>query len=272
MDDGLDAFAEWERASWEARAPAYAASFGDMTRTGAGPLLDAAGVEGEVRVLDVGTGPGFVALAAAARGAVVTAADQSTAMVALARAAGVDALVAGVEDLPFTDASFDAVVAGFLLNHLARPEVAVASLARVLAPLGRLALSVWDAPAANPALGLFGPLAAELGVAVGQVPTGPDAGRFASDDAFRTLLSGAGLDDVRVDRAAWSVVVDPGAWFDAVAAATPRTGAVLAGASAADRARLRERYVEVAQASYGRPDGRVELPAGAVVGSGRRPG
>ena len=266
----LDAFGDWEREAWEVRAAPYAASLGDLTRGSIPDLLDAAGVGAATRVLDVGTGPGFVALAAAQRGAVVVAADQSRAMVEIARAAGVDAVVAPVEDLPYEDASFDAVVAGYLLNHLPRPEAAAASLARVLRPGGRIALTVWDVPDENPALGLFGPVAASLGL-VAAAPPGPDAQRFSSEDEMHGLLA-PGFEDVAVSRVQWTVSVDPGAWFDAVAAATPRTGAVLAVATDEQRAQMRERYAEVARSRFGAAGGRVELPAGAVLAAGRRRG
>lgn len=267
-DQELDAFGAWERTAWEDRAAPYAASLGDLTRGSIPALLDAAAVTAGSRVLDVGTGPGFVALAALERGAQVQAADQSRAMVELARTAGVDALAAPVERLPYDDGVFDAVVAGYLLNHLPRPAAAVAELARVLRRGGRLALTVWDLPDANPALGLFGPVAAALGLTA-SVPPGPDASVYAHDEALTALLAD-GFSDVGVTRVGWTVAVEPGAWFDAVAAATPRTGAVLAGASPQERAALRERYVEVAAQRYGRPDGRVELPASAVLGSGTR--
>lgn len=268
MDEtGLDEFAAWERSVWESRAAPYAASLGDLTRGAAGALLDAAGVTAGTATLDVGTGPGFVALAAQARGAVVTAVDQAAAMVEIARAAGLAVHQAPVERLPFPDGSFDAVVGGFVLNHLARPARGVAELTRVLRSGSRLALSVWDRPEVNPALGLFGPVTEAAGLAE-VVPPGPGAQQFADDAAFAGVLSG--LDEVRVERVAWQVTVEPGEWFDAVAAATPRTGAALAAASDAQRAELRERYVETARSAYGADGGRVTLPASAVVGSGRR--
>lgn len=264
----LDEFGEWERAAWEVRATPYAASIGDLTRGSIPALLDAAGVEALARVLDVGTGPGFVALAAAARGADVVAVDQSTAMVEIAVGAGVDAVVASVDQLPYDDGSFDAVVAGYLLNHLPRPEAAVASLARVLRPGGRVAVTVWDLPEANPALGLFSPVAAGLGLAAA-APPGPDAQRFSGEEAMLALLGGVFV-SATVQRVRWMVTVEPGAWFDAVASATPRTGAVLAAATDEQRAQLRERYVEVARTRFGAADGRVELPAAAVLGSATR--
>ena len=67
---------------------------------------------------------------------------------------------------------------------------------------------------------------------------------------------------------AWTLTVEPGAWFDAVAAGTPRTGAVLAAATAERRAELRQLYIEEASDSYAGADGLVTLPAAAVIASG----
>jgi SAM-dependent methyltransferase len=266
-DEELEAFADWERQAWESRAAPYAENLTDLTGGAAEALLDAAGVGAGTRVLDVATGPGVVALAARRRGADVTAVDQATAMVRLARAAGLDARQARAEDLPFRNAAFDAVVAGFLLNHMARPEAGVAELARVCR--GRLALSVWGVPDANPALGLFGPIVEAFGM-TDVVPPGPESSRYSDETRLAALLAAAGLEEVRVTRIGWAVTVDPGRWFDAVADGTPRTGAVLAAATAEQRLRVRERYVEIATARYGGSGGQVTLPASAVVGSGGR--
>lgn len=262
-EEQLDAFAAWERAAWESRAQPYATDLTRLTGPGAQPLLDAAAVTVGTRLLDVATGPGVVAAAALARFAEVTAVDQSAPMVDIATRFGIDAQVAGADDLPFEDGAFDAVVAGFLLNHLARPEAAVAEMARVCR--GRLAMTVWDLPDRNPALGLFGPVAAEVGV-VAEAPPGPDAARFADEGEARRLL--ADLDDVRVQRVTWTLEVEPGAWFDAVGASTPRTGAVIAAATAEQRSQMRRRYVETTSSAYPAPHGRVALPVAAVVLSG----
>ena len=58
--------------------------------------------------------------------------------------------------LPFGDASFDAVVAGFVVNHLPRPERALAEFARVVRPGGRVAVTVWDRPGRMRLLGVLG--------------------------------------------------------------------------------------------------------------------
>jgi len=100
------------------------------------------------RILDVATGTAGVAIALAKRtGADVTGIDISESMLARGRervrAAGLDNriyLQAGrAEDLPFPNASFDAVSFTYLLRYVRDPAATVAELARVLRPNGILA-------------------------------------------------------------------------------------------------------------------------------------
>jgi 2-polyprenyl-3-methyl-5-hydroxy-6-metoxy-1,4-benzoquinol methylase len=78
-DLGMD-FDVYDRSMWTGRAAAYQRGFAQLTAHTAGVLLDAAGVGAGTRLLDVGTGPGVVARAAAARGARVTAIDAEPSM------------------------------------------------------------------------------------------------------------------------------------------------------------------------------------------------
>ena len=121
---------------WAGRAHAYAASFARLCAHPVERLLDAAEVGAGTYVLDVGTGTGTAALAALARGARVRAVDADAGMVAVARAAGVEARVAVLPELPFLDGEFEAVVANFVVNHVGRPRAALAELRRVLKPAG----------------------------------------------------------------------------------------------------------------------------------------
>ncbi|MDQ6721677.1 MAG: class I SAM-dependent methyltransferase [Candidatus Dormibacteraeota bacterium] len=100
------------------------------------------------RILDVATGTAGVAIALAKRtGADVTGIDISESMLARGRervrAAGLDNrinLQAGrAEELPFANASFDAVSFTYLLRYVRDPAATVAELARVLRPNGILA-------------------------------------------------------------------------------------------------------------------------------------
>jgi SAM-dependent methyltransferase len=91
------------------------------------------------RVLEVGCGMGnFSERIARQTSAAVVAVDISPRMVELAREHGVDARVGDVQALPFEDAEFDCAVANAMLYHVENVEQALAELARVLEPGGRL--------------------------------------------------------------------------------------------------------------------------------------
>lgn len=100
-------------------------------------------------VLDVGCGPGWFWAAPSARlpsTVRLTLTDLSYGMVQEARRrvldagrfAWIDGCQADAASLPFADAQFDAVVAMHMLYHLAEPHRAVAEMARVVRPRGRL--------------------------------------------------------------------------------------------------------------------------------------
>jgi SAM-dependent methyltransferase len=98
-----------------------------------------------VRVLDVGAGTGaFAVRVTAATGAAVTAVDSSAAMVALARAAGLEAINADAGALPEPAAAFDCVVANWMLYHVPDRDQAIAEAARVLRPEGRLVAATFS--------------------------------------------------------------------------------------------------------------------------------
>lgn len=97
-----------------------------------------------LRVLDVGTGPGFFAVNLALVGHEVTAVDVTEHMLYHARAnakaycAPVKFVLHRGEFLPFEDKSFDLIVSRNVLWNLEYPEQALSEWARVLSPGGRM--------------------------------------------------------------------------------------------------------------------------------------
>lgn len=101
------------------------------------------------RVLDVATGTGWGACLIAARGTEVHGIDFGKDLIDAARTLAAEAeldiefYTADAEDLPFDDASFDAVISTFGVMFVQRPEAAAGELARVCRPGGRLGLTTW---------------------------------------------------------------------------------------------------------------------------------
>jgi len=110
--------------------------------------LDAVGVGPGDCVLDIACGTGDLCERLAARGARVLGLDFSAEMLRSAshRRVGAALVRADAEHLPLPDAAFTVVTCGFALRNFASLERALAEMARVLAPGGRLALVEVDRP------------------------------------------------------------------------------------------------------------------------------
>jgi ubiquinone/menaquinone biosynthesis C-methylase UbiE len=112
-------------------------------------LCEAVDISAGSDVLDVAAGNGNAALAAARRGAVVTACDYVEALLGRARdRAAADGLalktdVADAEALPYADASFDVVLSTFGVMFAPDQLRAASELVRVCRPGGRIGLASW---------------------------------------------------------------------------------------------------------------------------------
>lgn len=141
--------------SYDEVASAFDALSQRHNRAFAERLIEIAGIAAGERVLDVGTGTGLCALAAArpagAEGRVLGV-DLSEGMLAVARrkasqqAPSAEFQRMDAEALELEDGSFDVVVCLFALLHFPAPERALAEMRRVLRPGGRLALAAGSGP------------------------------------------------------------------------------------------------------------------------------
>jgi SAM-dependent methyltransferase len=269
-----DAFNAFEAAGWEGRADGYHRFFGAITTRVAEQLLDAAEVDRGRRVLDVASGPGYVAAACAVRGADVVGVDVAAEMVALARRLRpeIDFRQADAERLPFAGGSFDAVLANFLILHVGRPEQVAAELARVLRPDGKLALSTWDGPERARLLGVLVDAVAEVGVEPpADVPSGPPIFRFADEAEFARLLGDAGLGDVDVQTVAFTHRFASGdELWKGLMGGTVRTRALVLAQPKDVQAQIRASFDRLVR-PYA-TNGGVEMPVSVKLVSGRRAG
>lgn len=151
------------------------------------------------RVLDVATGSGNTALAAARRSCDVTGVDYVPALLERGRErAAVERLEVSfregdAEDLPFPDASFDAVLSTVGVMFAPDQERAAAELLRVCGPGGRIGLANWTPDSfASGLSGLFGRYA--------NLPPGlqPPA-LWGTEERLRELL-GDGVASVGISR------------------------------------------------------------------------
>lgn len=99
------------------------------------------------RVLEVATGPGYVALAFATRSKEVVGLDLTDAPLAIARQNQADRGITNVSfqsgdanRLPFDDNEFDAVVCRLAVHHFANPHRVLSEMVRVCKPNGKVAI------------------------------------------------------------------------------------------------------------------------------------
>jgi len=269
---GTGDFWTFEHTGWESVALAYHRSFRDLTRQAIGPLFQAAGVRPGARVLDVASGPGYVAAAAAGRGALVKGVDFSEVMVATASGLhpGVDYRHGDAEALPFDDGTFDAVVMNFGLLHLGRPEQATAEACRVLVGGGRFAFTVWAHPDEAVVFGAVLQAVKAHGNPSVVLPPGPPFFRFSDFAQCRQVLLDSGFQEPIVERIplVW-VLPSSDAAFEAMERSTVRTAALLRAQSPAAKAAIGAAVKEALRPYEAR--GHLELPMPAVLAWATKP-
>ena len=268
-----EAFKDFERSGWEAVVDEYAGAFGALTIQSVEPLLDAVRAGPGVRLLDVASGPGYVAAAAAERGAVATGVDFSAPMVAASARLYSKANFRNgdAEALPFVDESFDAATMNFGLLHLGDPDKALAEACRVLRPGGLFAFTVWAKPEETAGFGItLGAIQTHGNMRV-PLPDGPPFFRFSDWAESKRSLAAAGFTDAAIKKIpqTWRLPsVD--SLFEAMQTATVRTAGLMRHQTPEALRSIRV-MMRNACGLYQR-NGAVELPMPAILGAAKKPG
>jgi len=192
----------WNDSAWAAAWPKRE----QLTMAVTDVLLDRLGLQPGETVLDIGTGGGVAALAAAravAEGRVVGA-DISGPLIELARergearaASNVSFVVADVQHETVPGGPFDAAISQFGVMFFDEPETAFANIRGHLVGGGRIGFACWGAPDRNPWFpgpALAGLVSPPAPPAPGKSPTHP----FSLCDPERTagILRASGWRDV----------------------------------------------------------------------------
>jgi SAM-dependent methyltransferase len=130
---------------YDAHAAGYADHVDPTLASAADRLTELAGARRGIKLLDLATGTGVAARAAARRGASVIGVDRSPGMLEAARelSPGIDLRLADAYELPFDRGTFDAVTCGLSLSHFAEGRKALREVLRVLRPSGKFIASSW---------------------------------------------------------------------------------------------------------------------------------
>lgn len=229
-------------------------------------FADVAGVRADMRVLDVGCGPGALAIELAQRVGEenVAAIDPASHFAAACRARipRADVREGVAESLPWDDGTFDAAMCSLVVAWMSDADQGIGEMVRVTKPVGTVAAAMWDIPGGGlPMLSYFWRAAREVDPSgVGDDP--PRAGVSEGDLVERFGRAGlqnvtGGTLETSVDYADFDDY-----WEPFTGGAGPATSAFYASLDDAARATMRD----TVRASL--PDGPFTLPARAWLALG----
>ena len=245
--------------------------------------LKAAAPQHGERAIDVGCGCGETSIELARRvgaAGAVLGVDVSQAMLAVARSRGALAncahltFSAGDASEAALPANTDLLFSRFGIMFFSQPTPAFSHMRKSLRAGGRCVFACWRAPRDNP--WAMTPLsAARAAMGVTPAPADPDAPgpfAFADEERLRAILSGAGFDDIDVQR--FDAAIPLGATPRSAAEKLVQVGPVsrLVREVGAEHLPIIVDAVERALAPLAAPDGHVSLNGSTWIVSATNPG
>ncbi|HWS50946.1 MAG TPA: methyltransferase domain-containing protein [Microbacterium sp.] len=251
--------------TWGGVGEAYEASYSSLCEGTANALIRALGRGSGRSLLDVGAGTGRLAARFSSAGWSVTAAEPEASMrqVAARKFPDLDVVDEALPELTFPDRSYDAVVANFVLNHVADPRAAAAELLRVSKHAS--AATIWSSSPSWFWLDVCE--RAGLRPATGE-RLAPEADFERTRDGFARMLNEAGWPDVDTTALEWTWRAEPEALWASAEGGVAAAGMFYRQLGPAERERFRRAFDDVcAERAVG---GLVPLPHAAVLAVSRR--
>ena len=265
-----DSFKGLEYAGWQKGAASYDDLLGSVTRFAMVPLLDATDVRAGSQVLEVCCGLGYGAGAALSRGASAIGIDFAPAMVEAARRRYPKAVFkqGDAEALDLDTGAFDAVICAFGINHLQRPESAIAEALRVLRPGGKYAFTMWCVPGKSKFHQLVVESIRTHGTLDVPLPGAPPPFRFSEPETCTAALLEAGFINPRVSEVPLAFRPSAPEQVLDLAYSAVRLEMILSSQTAEARERIHRAIIEGAERF--RVGGKIEIPMPAVLASATR--
>jgi ubiquinone/menaquinone biosynthesis C-methylase UbiE len=192
-----DDFSKLEHEGWSRVADLYDQSWAVLTKQFSKSLMETADIRSGMKVLDLACGPGYISQDIYKKRANVIGVDFSAAMIGLAKQAypHIEFLESDVQQLDFTDETFDCVVMNFGMLHLARPLTAIKEAARVLKEGGKYVFTVWAGPDKSPAAKVMFESIQQFADQDVNMPAAPDSYFFSDEKLCRQALTENGFNE-----------------------------------------------------------------------------
>ena len=271
MTNLSQSFRDFEYNGWQKSVEEYNNHFTSLTNQMIEPLLNSVNAQKGTKILDIATGPGYVAAAAAQLQCHVIGLDFSDSMLKKAKQLNpkVEFIQGEADFLPFENEEFDAVVMNFGILHLAQPQKAINEAFRVLRQSGKFAFTVWDVLDKSIGIKLVHQAIKTYGNFEISLPEGPPFFYFSEAENCIDALQKAGFSHPLVSKFSltWELA-NADELFDAFYQGTARTGGFLRSQTEQNISDIRN-AVHQTSLSYLEKN-KLILPMAALVASGTK--
>ena len=269
--DNVKSFKNFEYDGWQKSVNAYNQYFGKLTSQVIPTLLDSVISDNTKKIIDIATGPGYVANAASERGILVYGIDFSEEMLELANKHSKGTFSLGdAENISFENNSFDAAVMNFGMLHLAQPEQATNEAFRVIKKGGKFSFTVWKTPEYSKGFDIVLRSIEKHGNTEVELPSGPAFFKYSDpSEAFKLLEdNGFSQTSLKEYNMVWEID-DSDALFYAFLNGTARTGGLLREQTKESLEKIRQEVQTLAR-EYRDTNNNYKIPMSCLVITGQK--